>query len=236
MKKLLGDRFPAITRIWGFLEAPYERLGEELAAWHLRVPGRDELEREKLAGRLGELFVRLGASPSVTPATGFDVLESSTGSVRLRPSSPRPPTRHLFTETRSAWTALFSSNPGAPSGTIGYLAKTMRCRGVVVSCTGHTYDPKTNTGIIGGGVHFTLYGSGGQSKSERDIGASFDDLRDRWEFVQYGKPLPFEHVDRYSADNIPDRFTCEMLEEYCLAVGIRLYDEEFYGPRGILLL
>src|SRR5262249_22196208 len=41
--------------------------------------------------------------------------------------------------------------------------------------------------------------------------------------------------EKYKAKRIRDRFTDDLLEEYCLALGIRLFDAEFYGPWGVLI-
>jgi hypothetical protein len=50
-----------------------------------------------------------------------------------------------------------------------------------------------------------------------------------------GDPLPFEKPEYYQARRVRDRFTDAMLEEYCRALGIDLFNENFYGPRfGIL--
>jgi hypothetical protein len=56
-----------------------------------------------------------------------------------------------------------------------------------------------------------------------------------WRFKASGEPLPFEELEQYTHRRIIDRFTCDMLQRYCAAVGIRLFDPEFYGPGGYLI-
>jgi hypothetical protein len=51
-----------------------------------------------------------------------------------------------------------------------------------------------------------------------------------WQFRATGNPQPFEKSDRYLAEKKAERFTSEMLDEYCHALGIDLFDESFYGP------
>ena len=50
-----------------------------------------------------------------------------------------------------------------------------------------------------------------------------------------GERLGCETPEKYKSKRIRDRFTAEMLEEYTLHLGIRLFDADFYGPRGVLL-
>jgi hypothetical protein len=56
-----------------------------------------------------------------------------------------------------------------------------------------------------------------------------------WKFFQRGEVQPFEQVEHYENKHIRDRFTLEMLESYCAAVGIRAFDPSFYGPKSFLV-
>jgi hypothetical protein len=57
----------------------------------------------------------------------------------------------------------------------------------------------------------------------------------KWVFYASGTPQPFEEPERYKERRIRARFTDEMLERYCAALGISLFDEHFYGPSGFLV-
>jgi hypothetical protein len=57
---------------------------------------------------------------------------------------------------------------------------------------------------------------------------------DGWEFTAKGPVLPFEHTERYRARRIRDRFTPEMLQSYCRALGIDVFNADFYGPEFVL--
>src|SRR5262249_42389236 len=56
-----------------------------------------------------------------------------------------------------------------------------------------------------------------------------------WVFETSGDIQPYEKPEMYVARRVRDRFTPDLLEEYCRALGIRLFDEHFYGPKGILI-
>jgi hypothetical protein len=56
-----------------------------------------------------------------------------------------------------------------------------------------------------------------------------------WRFDLSGAAQPFEVNASYTAKRIVDRFTPEMLSNYCAAIGIRPFDESFYVGEGVLL-
>lgn len=58
---------------------------------------------------------------------------------------------------------------------------------------------------------------------------------DGWTFGANGPVQPFEETARYGARRVRDRFTADMLERYCAALGISLFDTDWYGPRGVLV-
>jgi hypothetical protein len=55
-----------------------------------------------------------------------------------------------------------------------------------------------------------------------------------WEFVAEGAVQLFEQVEKYREPKVVDRFTPEMLESYCDALGIELFDPTFYGGSSLL--
>jgi hypothetical protein len=56
-----------------------------------------------------------------------------------------------------------------------------------------------------------------------------------WFFSTDGVEQPFEEPARYSARRIVDRFTDDMLERYCKALDIGLFDEAFYGTHAAVI-
>jgi hypothetical protein len=67
---------------------------------------------------------------------------------------------------------------------------------------------------------------------ERSISAANDGSK--WRFDVIGAEQPFEETDCYSARKIQDRFTPEMLDRYCRALAVRVFDERFYDGPGLL--
>lgn len=57
----------------------------------------------------------------------------------------------------------------------------------------------------------------------------------RWGFEAGGTPQDFEDPHAYRARRVRDRFTSEMLERYCKALGIELFDVRSYGPNSVFV-
>jgi hypothetical protein len=83
-------------------------------------------------------------------------------------------------------------------------------------------------------VKFTLFAAEHRDglNVERSV-VAINDVRG-WEFTATGPPQDFEDATRYTARRVADRFTPEMLEAYCRALGIQLFIEEFYGGAGVI--
>lgn len=137
----------------------------------------------------------------------------------------------LLLETKSQWSAVFVGNYSGPQSEVRYLARTIPCRALQIRCVEDTYDDKRNTGEYGS-TQFLLRGPERDESQDRTIAA----VRGTggWEFQNEGALLPFERPERYKARRVKDRMTPELLEEYCIALGIRPFDEDFYGPRAAL--
>ena len=54
------------------------------------------------------------------------------------------------------------------------------------------------------------------------------------EFMVEGTIQPYENIENYRKRKIVDRFTVEMLESYCSALGIHLFDEGFYRGKCLV--
>jgi hypothetical protein len=57
----------------------------------------------------------------------------------------------------------------------------------------------------------------------------------RWHFYRYGEKQPFEEEKAYKAWRKPERFTEAMLVHYCDALGIPVYNRNFYADEWILI-
>ncbi len=212
MKTLLEDRFAPITSTAGFWEAPLEEVEATLYQWSHSLNRRTS--KLALADPFPEILHRL--EPLTIP-----LLQ-----------------RELLIGTASSWTAYFNNSLSGTDafGPVSHLCQLLKCRGAIVSCAPHTIrfkDGKADGGRFGI-IRFELYGA---EQTEwlncirsvclaSDIGG--------WTFQAAGQVQPFEQVERYAARRKTDRFTAEMLEEYCLALGIRYFDPGYYQGGSIL--
>jgi hypothetical protein len=207
---LLDNAFAPLTFNWGFLDAPVDAVGRAYAAWQRRI-----LHRVRIA-------------PLDLPLA--DALR------RLEPLDAGSQ-RVLFLSTQSPWTACFDNGVrgGNPATFVGELAQRMACRGIACGCIPNTLSAR-DAGTPGtwGAVKFTLFAP--ETRARLNIERSLSAINDvrGWEFTALGAPQPFEHPERYSAKRVADRFTPDLLDDYCRALGIRLFDETFYGGRGLL--
>jgi hypothetical protein len=86
-----------------------------------------------------------------------------------------------------------------------------------------------------GAVQFELFGPVDTEflNYVRTVSVVFDGSK--WRFDATGTVQAFEDVAAYRARRIRDRFTSAMLERYCQALGIDVFDPSFYGPRAVLV-
>jgi hypothetical protein len=56
------------------------------------------------------------------------------------------------------------------------------------------------------------------------------------EFAAVGSVQRFEDISRYSARRVVERFTPQMPQEYCEALGVRIFNEKFYSGPGLLVV
>jgi hypothetical protein len=210
VKYLLDNTLAPLTFSWGFLEAPVEAVSRRYARWQRTI-----LHRVRVTA------VDLPLADALRKLEPLDM-----GSQRV-----------LFLSTRTRWTACFDNGAigGNPSTIVGELARQLRCRGLACGCIPNTLTRKAlATQGTWGAVKFTLFAPEPRDflNIERAVSV-INDVRG-WEFNAIGRPQAFERPERYTARRIADRFTSEMLEEYCGALGIQLFDENFYGGSGVI--
>jgi hypothetical protein len=149
------------------------------------------------------------------------------------------PVGYLITETRSHWAAIFSnSRLGSDvASPVSYLCKVLGCHGVGIQCSPSlTKREGEKTSIVSyAATSFTLDGPHETAwlNQIRHVSARKDG--GPWKFFQRGEVQPFEQVEHYENKHIRDRFTPEMLESYCAALGITAFDASFYGPKSFLV-
>jgi hypothetical protein len=199
----------------GFLEATLENALEVFLKWQSAIGAEFDRQprHERLVGSLQQALAHL--EPLTTP-----------------------PTKVLLMETCSRWTAFFDnglriSDPESP---VGHLCTIVPCRGVVVHCAPDRSQTDDRDALrIYGVVSFRMFATHQTSwlNQERAIVARNDG--GSWLFSAEGIPQSFEEPENYKAGRISDRFTDEMLERYCKSLGIRLFDDAFYGMKSAII-
>ncbi len=152
-----------------------------------------------------------------------------TGSLRQALDALEPMSlghRELLAPTFSQWTAYFSNGrTGADEAPVGQIAKMLRRRALYV-----VWWPLENYWA----VRFQLLADHPTDflNYERvvEVGTG-DDGRNV--FTATGTPQPYEEVEAYRSRRIRDRLTPTMLDRYCRALGVRPFDEDFFGSTGV---
>ena len=207
--------FHLFTNCWGFLQAPLDQVVERVCEWKAEL--KIKLKRTR-SHRLHRFESDLAGA--------------------LQYFEPFRDWKTLYLNTDSNWTAVLcsKSNSGSsPQSEVGYLSRQLNCRGVLLTAVEDSYDENTNRGQYGG-YQLVLYADEarpGEIRNDRRVIGAINS-GSRWEFFQEGPEQPFEKPDYYKARRVRDRFTDEILEEYCQALGIRLFDPDFYGPQCAL--
>ncbi len=212
MKILLSDRLAPVTSRIGYLRLPLHDAAEGLAAWRRRLHHR--AEARPVRGTLLELVAHL---------------EPLTGGSRAR---------ELLLATGSPdWTAyLDCSLAGTDADTaVGQLCLDLAGTGLTVTAVPHTVGTGLEDPGRYGAVRLSLYGPlrTGFLNQVRTVSVAHDGSR--WRFDAKGTPQDFETPDAYTARKVCDRFTTGMLDQYCAALGVRPFDDTFYGPDAVLV-
>lgn len=216
MKTLLDNRFAPITFTFGFVECPFAQFSQAFTQW------RDQID------------AKFGTQTSYKSFSG----PLSESLFALEPLSS-PQDRYLLTETRSGWCAVFANGLRTNDvfSPVSYLPTLLRCRGLDITCVSDRSDIAGQEGIqVYGAVKFALYGPATTDWLNliRSVSAVMNDEK-RWEFGATGEIQPFEQTENYQKRKVVDRFTPVMLESYCAALGIDLFNSEFYGEQNLLV-
>lgn len=208
MKALIENKFAPVTWTCGFVECPFAEFCNAFTKWRQEIDARfgTQTEKRHFNGSLPEALLVL--EPLTTPLD-----------------------RYLLIETRSPWSAIFANGLRVNDifSPVSYLPQVLKCRGLnVVRVPDRSEIGAKDALQIYGAVTFSLFGP---EKTDwlneiRHVGVANDD---GWEFAATGEIQPYEETENYSKRKVVDRFTAEMLERYCAALDIRLFDEDFYG-------
>jgi hypothetical protein len=211
MRTILSERYAPITSSPGYLNLALDEAADALIAWRRR---------------LGKA-VKVAAGSEPFPEV-LRLLEPLTGAV-----TPR----ELLVEVTGGWTAYFDCGFRGTDAfpPVSYLAEAVGCLGLTISATPHMVDPDNGGEGRLGAVQFALFGAARTHFLNyiRVVEVVHDGTR--WTFHQSGAEQPFEESDAYANSRVRERFTSEMLERYCRAVGVDAFNSAAYGPRSILV-
>jgi len=144
--------------------------------------------------------------------------------------------RELLIEAGPKWTAYFDCSVRGTDAvsTVGHLSRTARCQGVAIRCVPHVAGRGERPARLGA-VQFELFGplSTEFLNFVRTVSVSFSGTK--WQFSASGTEQAFEEVETYKSSRVRDRFTSDMLERYCRAIGLDPFTEASYGPNAVLL-
>jgi hypothetical protein len=211
---LLNNAYAPVTFTVGFIETPFKQLSDAFVAWRNEINRRYEIETKVSCFEAPLSKALLELEPLTTPLD-----------------------RYLIIETQSPWTAIFSNGlrVNDVDSPVAYLPTVLNCRGLHInnipdrSSTGHRDALR-----IWGAVTFTLYGPEKTDWLNRIRHISLTNDVGGWEFVAEGEIQSFEQVENYKKRRLKDRFTPKMVESYCAALGIRVFDAEFYSGNCVL--
>lgn len=157
----------------------------------------------------------------------------------LLPLSSVRSTKDLVSATRSNWSAYIPNGylGGDVHSTPSYLAGKLKIRTLTVILV------EDLPGEQPGSVQFVLCDGRRATEKETRHGIMYEcptrsvlaHKESRWEFSEYGEPLPFEEVNQYRAKKIKDRLTFEMVERYCGHLGVELFDPDYYAGAGYII-
>jgi len=207
---LYGERLAPVTSSIGFVRAPMHEAAEALCEWRQSIHGSAQIVR--LQGGLVDNISRL---------------EPLTGGVRPR---------ELVVGTASPeWTAVFDCGVqgGDQITTVGYLARTKRWHGVVVTYIPDSADASPERF---GARQLELFGPVATDFLNYVRTISVVREGSRWRFDATGTVQDFEDEKAYRKRRVADRFTPEMLRDYATALGLSPFDESFYpGPSALVV-
>jgi hypothetical protein len=203
-------RFYPTSSVIGFIKTDFDKLYQAYREWMYKIKSGKHISIE--SGNIDMMFERL--RPHVMPQT-----------------------KDCFIQTKSEWIAFFDNGTYGPDpfSSVTYMSEVLECEAVIAGFSENTVKSNIGRGEgTYGNVQFEYYSP--ESDEFLHLKRAVAAINDggRWVFVDEGEPLIFEDTSRYSAVRTANRFDRPMLEAYCSAMGIEIYDGNFYGNKFIL--
>ncbi|QWL25631.1 hypothetical protein [Rathayibacter toxicus] len=202
---VFGNQFAPVTSTIGFVNAPIERVAEAYRAWLSSSPGID----------FAFSWVEGGLREAVWS---------------LEPVVSGGSTKDLYVQTAdSEWTAFFDNGGlgGGPLSGVSALGKRLGVRSLYIS------SKPAPSSQLSGSRRLVIFEPDPIPGAEiTRLVPAIELIKDgRWSLDLSGDPLPFEDLEAYTRRRVAERFTPDMLNDYCAALGLRPFDDDFYpGP------
>src|SRR5215472_4160947 len=214
MKALLDHKFAPTTFHIGFVECPFDEFSRTFTGWQKEIDEKfgTRTETRSLSASLPDALLKL--EPLTTPLD-----------------------RYLLIETRSDLTAVFSNGLRVNDvfSPVSYLPTLLGCRGLEVTSVPDRSTKGAKDGLqVWGAVVFALYGSTKTDWLNRIRRVAVTNDVSGWQFTEDGEIQRYEQPENYRSRKVMDRFTVEMLESYCRALGIEVFDASFYGGQCLV--
>ena len=207
-KLLLGNEWAPITTRMGFINLPLDDSAHEWRVWAQGRPteGGTGVGVTELNGTLPELFEKL------LP------LDWSYRWLLLETSNPE-------------WTAIVDNSRG---GSNLHAALHMHFPDACGITTVEVEDEPRNIKRFDDEPGRGRWGSRTFTVHDKEGLKRFLSLSnfEPWKFNQNGEPYDFEETSKYEEPKTTDRFTHEMLVEYCRQLGLEPFEDDFYVPTG----
>lgn len=223
MLTLLDEKYYPVTSKFGFVRESVATVAESYASDFVRHKAwfRDDVRctSRDVAGPLAHMLEDFGAT---------EQLLSVTNSV-------------LLVEC-GEWVACFENGPRVHSTWGRFAPRDLAALNVTVaSSLTKEYHPESALDLVfskrgrDGKVAFHLDVPEGvpSAYSRRLLASQF--VNREWVWTESGESLSFEEAKRYRREVVRERLTSLMVDAYCKELGIRPFDEEFYGQTGVVL-
>ncbi len=210
MKLLFDDKLSPITKEIGFLEIDIHTSVNTFTNWMNPIENsrNNTLKKRLVSGCLEEVLKTLLPLTSVEPR------------------------RYLFIPTDNNGIAFFDNGHQGTDVTskVMVLVRMIKCQGYRILAVPNTIQRNKSARGRYGGIMFEVFAPDPNLTLNYKRAINVANDGGRWIFDQSGEPFSFEDIESYKKRRIKDRFTFEMLKEYCAHLGLRPFDEDFYLP------
>ena len=209
---LYSNKLAPITTSIGFIQADIQSVVDKFHVWIQDINSR--LDRQ------------LGIDDSEITGDLETVLRN------LLPLQRSNSDKFVLIPTSSSWTAILDNGfRGTDPLTIGYMAEKLNClacwfvaRPHIVKSIGTSREGRQ------GALIFELYGPQHTEWLNLLRQVRLEYILGKWEFSEFGKPLPFEDTEEYQVQKVSDKFSINSLSHCLRELDITSFSPEFYLP------